>query len=1233
MTTKSHIPKKRKTPKKHKSKGQQLLISRFFSPAVPKQSPESDPVRKQAENTPVKDNEFIAEKDLAIAPMTEELLTPQEETSPVEVLEPKPNGENSPFKEQTPQKKPKGIFFSENDTGVSEKHDEASGAPEPDTPTTAVLFSPSQNEETASPSPLRRTPRKRNRRRFIVVDDEEIESDEEPQQKRTRSDDPDFQAEHDDGQSENDEGDIDLVASQDLLKEGQSKDYSEPEEETSRTLTRKPRQALSSFEFSREAELNKIVSDPKRRKQFTQKIGRLEKNSFFLRRTGGGGAPVEEKHETRKATKYTPLESQIIKLRELYSDMVLVVECGYKYRLFDKDASIASKVLRIASFFDHNFLTSSFPTHRLAFHVRRLAEAGFKVGVVSQSETAALKRANCKSGLFERRLSAVYTKGTIAADGTLGSAAVGGNGGVKSASYIMTILETQSLKEKDFMKRISLAAVDSASGEVFYDSFTDDALRSDLESRLVAIEPVEILMPKGRCSRATELVVKGFCESMSSRLERMNDGVFELGAAKKAMKSKMRDGSDSILDPHVISCLGALVEYLKQFKLELSVTSAVEYKEFQTKRHMKIGADVLKNFEVFGNSNNGSVQGSLVGLVNRTRTAFGSRLMRQWISHPLVNGTEIINRLNAVEYISRLISDQSEIDNQTDSFGGALSVLIRNLHKVPDLDQGLTRVACHKSTPSELNSILLAVYEAGETFEKLRLTSEQPNLPHLLVKLVKTAPSIRGIMDNPIVRILNQEAASKDQYYTLFYQDEHLADILGNSETKDEFITIAMELLSASENLKVAERHMDKILRRLREQHSKPKWEWKKVAHEEYLLEVPTTRVSTLPRSWTIVSQTKAVKRFRPPEAMSGYEKVLCCRERRDAVSAQCWQSYLRLFAEIALPLRALVRILADVDCLSSLAQVANMPGYSKPEIESDPCKPAGVIAENARHPLTELLPSCQSYVPNDIRLASAEHEIALVISGPNYGGKSSYARMTALIVILAQIGSFVPATAATICPYDSIFARMGSSDSISKGMSSLMVELAETSRILSHASSRSLVVLDELGRGTSTHDGTAVAYATLSHLIADIGCTTIFVTHYPILASLRSEYPRLVRASYMNYIEAQEKGANGFPEGDRLSLSHEPGEKQTKKSRIVFLYKLTDGVAPSSYGLNVARLAGIPEEIVDEAHSKASELETALESQKEDGKMAYLLGTKLWGEPNVVQHLLQLVRDGHDSC
>lgn len=1229
--------KKGGTPKK-KAKAQQLLISRFFTPAGPKpvKSTATDDPRpntkrggspskkaSKEEPSPSKPKQGLEKTSSPSSPIgktkkgdAQPKKTSVEESSP-------PTPKQAIEKRSNPTQEAKALCETKLRSGVaSVSETREDGTPtkqktaslvvdaDSDTPATALLTT-SSSRDTEPPSPTTEDgPRRSRKRRRLFIEDAESESEcdrAKPGSEKQKSDDPDFEMGETGDNVESDD------CGSDVVEEGEDGDVVSDEEmadvsDKKPIMERTEGTTLAMYGLQRGGQLE-LPRDRKRQRKFSQKIGRLEKNSFFLRRTGGGGhmEVEQEKALKHKAVKYTPLESQIVKLKKQHPDKLLVVECGYKYRMFDSDATVASKVLRVASFFDHNFLTASFPTHRLPYHVRRLVQAGYKVGVVSQSETAALKKASKSSSLFERKLSSVYTKGTITADGKLGGPAASA-GIANPASYIMAVREVGQPDEKKTTQKIAIAAVDSASGEVLFDCFTDDVLRSDLESRLVAIEPVEVLIPKQLSSKATELVVKSYSETLDSRLERVKDSSFDSEEVVPNLRESVEKVSVSKESQEgVLSCLGALIDYLKQFKLELSMTNALEYKAFRSARQMKIGADVLRNFEVFGNSNNGGTEGSLIGLVNQTKTAFGSRQMRQWLSHPLVNREDILERLDTVEYLRNITAggDQSYGDQVESALGG----LIKSFSGLPDLEQGLTRISCRKCTPSEFINVITAIEKVGEKIDYIKSVAKVESFPPLLSKMFSTTPVLAETMDCGIAQVLKRPAAVDNRYYDLFTHESSAKEILAGEEDAADFIEVADELDSANGELQTAEKAMTRILRKLRDAHNNPRWEWKKVSQDEYLLEVPTKKASSMPRSWTVVSQTKAMKRFRPPEAEDGYEKVQCARETRDEVSARCWLAYLQLFSSVAAPLRAAVRTLIDLDCLSALAEVSNMPGYVKPAIEQDEKVPAGLHAKDARHPLTEQLASCPSYVPNNIQLGRNDDEIAVVISGPNYGGKSSYARMTALIVIMAQIGSYVPACSAKLSPYDSIHARMGSSDSMSKGMSSLMVELAETSRILGTASSRSLVVLDELGRGTSTHDGAAVAYSTLSHLVGTIGCTTLFVTHYPVLATLRSVFPGQVRAAFMNYLEEKDE----LMADDGTESEEETQAKLRRKTKITFLYKLTDGVASSSYGLNVARLAGIPTAVITSAQAKANELEVKLATVKKESQWVRLLREESW--------------------
>lgn len=1069
---------------------------------------------------------------------------------------------------------------------------------------------------------------------------------------------------------------------------------------------------LNSYALNRhdtEADNLPLPVNEKRRQQLIQKVGRMEANNWFRRsqndtneEDGGDGKgegkdDLENRIKSKKSafvaktgkkakTKYTPLETQYVALRQKHPGLVLVVECGYKYKLFDSDASVASKVLRVASYMDHNFLTASFPTHRLSHHVRRLVDGGYKVGVISQAETAALKKAgDTASKLFQRTLSAVYSKGTIIADGTL----VGSPSQATSrapASHIMAVREVVETGAKDNEKDgkasgpdrtgIAIASVDCATGEVLYDTFVDDVLRSELDARLVSIEPVELIASNKQRSKRTDVVLRAYIEASSARLETVNDSKFlesdELSTLNEVVKKGLNnsDKNMGLLCQAVLECLGALVTYLKQFKLDLTMRNVTEYKSYRSRRHMKVGADVMRNFEVFGNSNTGSVDGSLIALVNRTSTAFGSRQMRFWLSHPLINPYDISDRLQTVAYLRTLIDQNTghsthkqrlethaHVDDGQSDVDTAIAQLIHALRSVPDLEQGLTRITCGKSSPEQLVVVLQAVENVGRRTDHLKSLTPGPRFPGLLKKLLEQVPQSEEVLEDPVVRLLNQRAVEKDQRHLLFdyseeveEPDDELNTAFKAFDESSEFMQCVNEVSKASTELKASLKAMDKLLKRLREKHSHPSWEWKKVAQEEFLLEVPTSSASRMPKSWTIISQTKAVKRFRPQEVVDGYDRVLRAREVVQVTSTRCWSSYLKEFGCVATKLRGLVRALMDIDCLAALARVSQMPGYCEPKIDfGNSNKGAAIRAIDARHALSELLPSCTSYIPNDVNLGSAPLECftnskdnaadanehtkdmarAVVISGPNYGGKSSYARMTALLILLAQIGCFVPAKQMWIRPFDAIYARMGASDCLAKGLSSLMVELAETSRILSAATSRSLVVMDELGRGTSTHDGSAIAYATLDHLVSELRCVTLFVTHYPMVASLTSVYPEDVEACYMDYREEDDdakQSDKGDPEGgsdDAKKISEVVALKREKKKRITLLYKLTRGVASSSYGINVARLAGLPLVILNDALEHAAKFEYVMKRKKEDDQCARLLHPEVWKSDDDVSKLL----------
>jgi DNA mismatch repair protein MSH3 len=310
--------------------------------------------------------------------------------------------------------------------------------------------------------------------------------------------------------------------------------------------------------------------------------------------------------------------------------------------------------------------------------------------------------------------------------------------------------------------------------------------------------------------------------------------------------------------------------------------------------------------------------------------------------------------------------------------------------------------------------------------------------------------------------------------------------------------------------------------------------------------------------------------------------------QHKESLAAECDKAFKRFLAQISnkyQEFRDCVQSLAVLDCILSLAAVANQPGYVKPEFTSETV----IEVKEGRHPMVERL-LLEAYVPNDINL-SHDGKRAMLVTGPNMGGKSSYVRQVALISIMAQIGSYVPAETAKLGLLDAVFTRMGAFDNMMAGESTFMVELSETSDILKQATPRSLVILDELGRGTSTHDGVAIAHAVFDYVVKDLKALLLFVTHYPLLARFEELYPKEVVNTHMTFEEA---GTGG--------------------EEITFLYKVGGGVAHRSYGLNVARLAGLPKTCLEIAAVKSKKLEDELK-EREGVKWAKCLAGVLDGK------------------
>ena len=910
------------------------------------------------------------------------------------------------------------------------------------------------------------------------------------------------------------------------------------------------------------------------------------------------GKPTKGKAAGKKGgKKLTPMVMQVIEIKKANLDTVLVVEVGYKFRFFGEDARIAAKELSIVCipgkfrFDDHpseahldKFASASIPVHRLHVHVKRLVAAGHKVGVVRQLETAALKKAgDNRNAPFVRKLTNLYTKGTYI-DDIEGIEESAGTPPPQSPStgFLLCLTEVNTKGYgNDEKVHVGIVAVQPATGDIIYDDFEDGFMRTEIETRLSHIAPCEFLIV-GELSKATEKLVMHLSGSKTNvfgdkiRVERVPKHKTMAAEAhnhisnfyaSKLKESQSDDGKSSkILDKilglpeHVTICLSAMITHMADYGLEHVFDLTKYFQPFSARSHMLLNGNTLTSLEIYQNQTDHTIKGSLFWTLDRTQTKFGARLLRKWVGRPQLDQTSIETRLAAVEEL--LNSDKAVNVERLRSVMNKLRT---------DLEKSLIRIYYGKCTRPELLNVLQALQYLASEFSHVkdaRSTGfDSPLISSALISLPSILDEVISYLDQ-----INLSAAKDDDKYSFFREEfetetisDHKHGIASVEHDLESFRSVAAEKLGKK-------RPVDYVTSSL----------------IEYLIEVDNSSatVKKIPASWAKISGTKKVSRFHAPEVV----KLIKERDQhKESLAAACDTAYRDLLADISTKyqlFRDTIQNLATLDCLLSLATVAGQPGYTKPTFSSG----THIDVKGARHPMIEQLLR-DAYVPNDISLSNQPSSTrALLVTGPNMGGKSSYVRSVALIAIMAQIGSYVPCDSADLGILDAVFTRMGAFDNMMAGESTFMVELSETSDILKLATDRSLVVLDELGRGTSTHDGMAIAGSVLDYMVREKKCLTLFITHYQSLSRMSDAWEeRELRNVHMRFAEQG-------------------------RDEVTFLYEVGEGVAHRSYGLNVARLANLREGVIDVAREKSQELEREMRKRRVKG-VVRLLGEQESGE------------------
>lgn len=818
---------------------------------------------------------------------------------------------------------------------------------------------------------------------------------------------------------------------------------------------------------------------------------------------------------------------------------------GKFYELYEKDADIGAQLFDLKRTDRVNMSMVGVPEASLDHWACQFVAKGYKIARVDQMESALgkemreregdkPKKAHKEEKVIRRELACVLTSGTLVDGGMLQG---------DMATFCAAI------KQQDVDDRpcFGIAFVDTATAQFHLTSITDDADMTKFETFVAQTRPGELLLEKGELSSRASRILKNntspttiwnwmkpgkefYTADIASR-DVDASGYFTNDAdTGDAWPKALREAQSKEL---VMSAFGALVQYLRTLKIDREVVSLGNIKWYDPIRRgstLILDGQSLINLEIFANSFDGSSEGTLFSMLNRCVTPFGKRLLRQWVCHPLADAAKINARLDAVD---ALIADHTTTGRFTES-----------LTKMPDLERLISRVHANRCRTQDFVKVL-------EGFEQIEYT----------MGLLKTNGKGEGIIGQLISSM--PDLAPKLQKWKTAFNRQTAKDsglLVPEPGVEEDYDM-------AAEDIKRCEDDLEALLKDARKQVNSSAVEFRDNGKEIYQLEVPV-KVTKVPKDWDQMSATVKVKRYYTPQLRKLVRSLQEVRETHAMIVKDVLGRFCTRFDEDYTDWLAAVRIVAQLDCLISLARASSSLGSPscRPQFvddESDTSRPV-VDFRDLRHPI--MLTTVSDFIPNDITLGGPTPRLNL-LTGANAAGKSTVLRMTCVAVILAQLGCHVPASSATLTPRDRIMSRLGANDNILQQQSTFFVELAETKKMLSEATPRSLVILDELGRGTSSVDGLAVADAALHHVAGHVGCLGFFATHYHALAGEYEHHPEVAPK--------------------RMAIAVDEDAK-----RVTFLYRLETGVAEGSFGMHCANMCGIPGDVVKRAEEAAGRFE-----------------------------------------
>ncbi len=797
---------------------------------------------------------------------------------------------------------------------------------------------------------------------------------------------------------------------------------------------------------------------------------------------------------------------QYAQVKAKYPDTILLFRMGDFFETFEEDAAITAKVLGITLTRRGNGAAgevplAGFPHHALDAYLPKLLKAGYRVAVCEQLEDPKFAK-----GIVKRDVIEVVTPGVAFSDKVLEQ---------KQNNYLAAIALPSAVATGEDI--VGFAFTDVSTGAFRVSEF----LLRQIPEQVASIGPSEILVQK-RDLDSLRQVLKDSFTGLFSKIE---DWVFNFDYAYEQLVSHFNTqtlkGFGLEEFERGVVAAGAVMHYLQETQkanlLHIKRVTRYDVSDFiildpSTKRNLEITSSIA-----------GSSEGTLLAVLDRTSTPMGGRLLKQWVNRPLKRTDQISERLAAVNELSHGRETR-------DICTGILS-------RIGDLERLNTKICTGRANPREMNALKSILQEVAQLKSALKVVSSAP-----------VSAIHGGLLPLPEISSLIDTAIEPDPPLSL--TDGGVIRKGFNAELD------SLRAVASNGKTWIAD-----LQRQERERTGIPSL---KVGFNNvfgYYIEITHTHKNKVPEEYIRKQTLTNAERYVTPPLKEYEEKILHAEERTLTLETQLFNDLRMKVTEHADAIQTNAHLIATLDCFVSLATAAWEYGYVCPEINESTV----IDIVDGRHPVIErLLPPGEKYTPNNVHLDTESDQI-LIITGPNMSGKSSYLRQAGLIVLLAQIGSFVPAKRASVGIVDKIFTRVGASDNIASGESTFLVEMHEAAHIVNTATKRSLILLDEVGRGTSTFDGISIAWSLTEYLHERVGARTLFATHYHELNELADLFTRI-----KNYkVEVREYG-----------------------DKVVFLHKVTPGFADHSYGIQVAQMAGLPQEVTDRAKTILHNLE-----------------------------------------